>query len=385
MKYDVIIVGAGPAGSSAAYLLASAGMRVALLDQYAFPRDKLCGGLLSGRSQRVFTEIFGASWSPTIEYLSHGVTMYHRDRLLNALEDASPLHFTSRSVFDAHLLQLAEQQGATFLQANVSGLDRADNTVYLKDGQQFQADFIIGADGVLSTIANSLYPRSLDKRRLGLAMEIELPRETITQDVTMPEIYFGLVQWGYGWVFPKAETLTVGVGGVWQKNPSMLRAFQEFLKQRFGFQPDVRIKGHYLPFRVYRRKPGNGSVLLVGDAAGLVEPITGEGIAFAMQSGQFAASSILDAAKQGNPSAAFACYRPRYQHFVKMFDIAHLMGYFLFPRPMEILFTKLLPKSQSALRRQIELLADDISYEEFFGMMLRWLLKSARIPFLSGK
>ena len=104
-----------------------------------------------------------------------------------------------------------------------------------------------------------------------------------------------------------------------------------------------------------------------------------------MQSGQFAASSILEAAKQGNPSAAFACYRPRYQHFVKMFDIAHLMGYFLFPRPMEMLFTNLLPKSQGALRRQIELLADDISYEEFFGMMLRWLLKSARIPFLSDR
>ena len=376
MKYDVIIVGAGPAGSSAAYLLASAGMRALLLDRAEFPRNKLCGGMLSGRSQRLFTEIFGASWSPTIEYIAHGIAMYHGQTLLNSLEDARPLHFTSRSVFDAFLVELAERQGATLRQrATVRGVDPKTNAVYLEGGEELRADFVIGADGALSRVARSLRPAPLDRRRLAFALEIEAPRHAANTDVTIPEIYFGVVNWGYAWVFPKSETLTVGAGGVWQKNPQLISVFREFLRQRFGASLDMPLKGHYLPFCRYRRAPGRGAALLVGDAAGLVEPITGEGIAFAMQSGQFAAEAILEAAKQGDPARAYAHYRRAYRHFTGMFDLAHLRCYCLFPRPMEALFAKTLPTSPRLLARQMDLLADDIDYPEFFRLVLAGLAR----------
>lgn len=376
MKHDVIIVGAGPAGSSTAYLLASAGMRVLLLDRAEFPRNKLCGGMLSGRSQRLFTEIFGASWSPTIEYIAHGIAIYHRHALLNSLEDARPLHFTSRIVFDAFLVGLAERQGATLRQrARVRGVEPATKTVFLEHGEELRADFVIGADGVLSKVAQSIAPHALDKRRLAFALEIEVPRQAANTDVTIPEIYFGVVNWGYAWVFPKSDTLTVGAGGVWQKNPQLIPVFQEFLRQRFGASLDIPLKGHYLPFCRYRRAPGRGAVLLVGDAAGLVEPITGEGIAFAMQSGQFAAEAILEAAQQGDPARAFTHYRRAYRRFTGMFDLAHLMCYCLFPRPMEALFAKTLPTSQRLLARQMDLLADDIDYPEFFRFVLSGLAR----------
>ena len=375
-KYDSIIVGAGPAGSSAAYLLAKAGMRVLLVDKYAFPRNKLCGGLLSGHSQKVFAGIFEESWRPAIEYVSHGISLYNRDSLLNSLNDCPPLHLTSRHVFDNYLLELAEKRGAESLQAcAVRAVDTSNTTVQLENGKTLQADFIIGADGVLSRVAKSLHPGAIDKQRLGIGLEIEMPRGMFERDVTLPEIYFGLVRWGYGWVFPKADTLTIGLGGVLSKNGSMKVLFQEFLQQLFGEIPDFPIKGHYLPFRRYRNAPGKGSILLTGDAAGLVEPITGEGIAFAMQSGRFAAEAILQAGRHGDPSLAYSLYQKRYRHFKKILDYAHCMTYLLFPSPMQKLFVKTLPKSKLLLVKQMELLNNEIGYQEFLGFLLKKLLR----------
>lgn len=375
-RYDSIIVGAGPAGSSAAYLLAKAGMRVLLVDKYAFPRNKLCGGLLSGRAQKVFADIFEESLRPAIEYVSHGISLYAGNSLLNSLDDCPPLHLTSRHVFDNYLLELAQKHGAETLQAcAVRTVDSSNNTVQLENGNTLQANFIIGADGVLSRVAGSLHPDILDKRRLGLGLEIEIPRGMFERDITVPEIYFGLVRWGYGWIFPKADTLTIGIGGVLSKNGPMKALFHQFLQQLFGSVPDFPMKGHYLPFRRYRNAPGKASILLTGDAAGLVEPITGEGIAFAMQSGQFAAEAILQAARRQDPSLAYPFYRKRYRHFTSILNYAHIMTYLLFPPKMEMLFVKLLPKSKVPLVKQMELLNDRIDYKEFLGFLVNKLLR----------
>ena len=318
-SYDSIIVGAGPAGSSAAYLLAKAGMQVLLIDKYAFPRNKLCGGLLSGRAQKVFAGIFEESRQPIIEYVSHGIALYAGNSFLNSLDECPPLHLTSRHVFDNYLLELAKKRGADVLEASaVRAVDPSRTSVQLENGSSLHADFIIGADGVLSRVAKSLHPNILDRRSLGIGLEIEVPRGMFERDVTVPEIYFGLVCWGYGWVFPKADTLTIGIGGVLSKNGSMKALFQHFLHQQFGSIPEFPIKGHYLPFRRYRNAPGKGPILLTGDAAGLVEPITGEGIAFAMQSGQFAADAILQAAQRRQPSLAYRFYRKKYRHFTNI-------------------------------------------------------------------
>ncbi|PID56691.1 geranylgeranyl reductase [candidate division KSB3 bacterium] len=374
-RYDTIVVGAGPAGSSAACLLARAGMRVLLIDKSVFPRNKLCGGLLSGRSRKVFAGIFEESWTPAIDYISRGICLYHRRSLLNSLSDCPPLYFSSRRVLDHFLLGLAEKQGAESLQAcAVRAVDRSGKQVYLESGRTLQADFIIGADGVLSRVARSLHGSLLDKRTLGIALEIEIPRGMFARELRVPEIYFGVVRWGYGWVFPKAETLTIGLGGVMSRNASMKALFRDFLSQLLGDIPDVRIRGHYLPFQRYRKTPGTRSILLTGDAAGLVDPLTGEGIAFAMQSGRFAAEAILQAAERLEPSQACRYYRKRYRHFTTILHYAHCMTWLLFPEAMEKRFVTLLPKSQLPIVKQMELLNDEISSREFLGVLMRKFL-----------
>ncbi|PIE32125.1 geranylgeranyl reductase [candidate division KSB3 bacterium] len=371
-KYDTIIVGAGPAGSSAAYLLAKAGMRVLLIDKSAFPRHKLCGGLLSGRSEKIFYQVFHqANLKPGLDYTTKGMRLYYQQRFLNDLQDERIFHLTTRELFDTYLAELAAQQGLTFLQrAPVREVDAASNTVILQNGRSYQADFIIGADGVLSRVAQRLNPTAIKTQRFMLGLEAELPRKHLQEDVTTPEIYFGLVKWGYGWVFPKSETITVGLGGVWRKNPHIKPQFQSFLKQRFHVGSNLPIRGHFLPYHRYRHASGQHSILLVGDAAGLVEPITGEGISFAMQSGQFAAQAILEAAGKGSPSTTYAIYRKKYRHFIRMFDTAHLMSYFLFPPKMEAAFAKVMTKSRAPLIKQMDLLADEIGYKEFVQFLL---------------
>ena len=189
--------------------------------------------------------------------------------------------------------------------------------------------------------------------------------------VVDPEIYFGLIDWGYGWVFPKRDTLTVGVGGSLRKNPDLMSSFKDFLRQRFGEIPAGKIKGHHIPFGDFRRVPGRGNILLCGDAAGLVEPITGEGIAFAMQSGHFAAEAIRDAAKALKPAAALDFYQPRYEAIAASFRHANRLRHLLFPRTAQKLFSKVLPRTSSIPRRHMDLMADEITYADYGKFLLR--------------
>ena len=114
-EYDVAVIGAGPAGSSAAFIIAKAGMSVALIDKYEFPRNKVCGGGLTGRSKKIFDEIFECSWDEIIEKVSYGFTFFYRDRLLQSLDNFRPIYFTSRKRFDNFLVNLAKIQFLQYL------------------------------------------------------------------------------------------------------------------------------------------------------------------------------------------------------------------------------------------------------------------------------
>ncbi|MBD3304820.1 geranylgeranyl reductase family protein [candidate division KSB3 bacterium] len=369
--YDTIIVGAGPAGSAAAAVLAAAGMHVLLLDKAVFPRDKLCAGGVSGRSRKLFSQIFAADWQPAVNYTTHGIAVYFRQDRLNAVRNYRPVYLTSRRQFDTYLLALAQQRGAQILQdAPVRSVNAAGRSVSLANGKTLTADFIIGTDGVLSRVAQSLGRRVLDRRRLTLGLEVEMPREALPRQVTLSEIYFGYVKWGYGWVFPKSETLTIGLGALWSATPHLKPIFIDFLQHLLGTVPDVPIRGHFLPFGTYRRPQGREAVLLAGDAAGFVEPITGEGIAFAMQSGQLAAQAILQAAARQAPTQAYRLYRRRLRPLISTFDYARILGYLVFPNCWQSLFVTTLRRTDLPIRKQMDLLADELPHKKLLWISL---------------
>jgi len=373
--HTILIIGGGPAGSSAAHTLASHGMDTALIDQAVFPRDKLCGGLLTLRSKKIYSRIFAAPWEPVVDFTAHGVKLFHQGRLLNEVADASELFFTRRLDFDQYLLKQAIARGTTaYLGDAVVALDISRKTCRLRSGAEFTFDTLIGADGVNSLVAKNLFGKAFDHDSIAFALEMEVDRTQFPYSISDPEIIFGLARWGYGWVFPKKDTLTVGLGGLHAKNPDLKKRFHEFLEMRFGSIPAGRIKGHYLPFGDYRKVPGRDNVLLCGDAAGLVEPVTGEGMAFAMQSGQYAAEAIIEAHASGRD--ALPCYQTRYREITRDFDHANRLRTLLFSKAGERLFLKALPTSKSLPLKHLELMADKLQYGGYSRYLIFKALKA---------
>jgi len=290
-RYDAVVVGAGPAGSTAARELAARSARVLLVDRAAFPRDKPCGGgvwlsaavnlpfSLASVTERVVTgfRVSCGRWSP----ISH----YSR----------APLALmTRRAHLDEFLVGKAVAAGARFADARPVAAVESHATgarVRFRDGSEVSSRAVIGADGV-----NGATRRSLGLGQLAnlVALEANVPMvpdrwaEQVGLDI-------GLLRGGYGWVFPKGDHCNLGVGG--RPHPAArLRAALNSYSAREGFDPSsmTDLKGYLLPLRAPGSPAWSGNVVLVGDAAGLVDPLSGEGIGNAIRSGMLAARHVVE-------------------------------------------------------------------------------------------
>jgi geranylgeranyl reductase family protein len=306
-EYDVIVVGGGPGGSTAAYQLEAFGYDVLLIDRKTFPRDKLCGGIITYKTLRLFSRVFDRSETELLEegVLNLGSNEYavyfNEDQVWREDIDV-PFYFAKRFEYDEYLHERAVEAGTdTHLGDGVRSIDVDSGTVETVNGETFQADYVVGADGATSRIRQQLSEEGLIdtdgwERNLAIGVEAYVPREEIDLDIDYPLLHFGVLDWGYGWVFPNTDRLLVGVGGLNRKNET---GFREILAEYFDildieYEPDV-VKGHPIPFGNYLEHPAHDDVLLIGDAAGTVDAITGEGIFYAQRSGELAAWAIKNA------------------------------------------------------------------------------------------
>jgi geranylgeranyl reductase family protein len=288
-RFDAIVVGAGPAGSTTAYRLARAGARVCLLDRARFPRDKPCGGGLTLRAVRELP----FSVEPVVEDRVDTLELGFRYRRRWSGRSAEPLILmTQRRRLDAFLVEQAAGAGAVFRDGvKVTGVDAA-GTVAL-DGERLAADVVVGADGANGVTARSL---GLPAYEHGVALEGNVGYDEVARERYggRAVVELGAVPGGYAWVFPKGDHVNVGVGG-WQSEGPRLRDRMRELCAAFRIdEAAVRdLRGHRLPMRGASRRPLHGRVLLVGDAAGLVDPLSGDGMYEAFVSGRLAAEAIL--------------------------------------------------------------------------------------------
>jgi len=310
-SFEILVVGAGPAGSAAAITAlaqAPGGLRVGLLDKAEFPRDKLCGGLFTGRARRALGAVFDTTPPAPLFLPCDHMRFGASGRVLSEFRNAPLLHLTMRRQMDSWLRDMAITAGAAAITGQFHSLDEASSRLYLRDGSVLRYGVLIGADGVNSALARALFGRAFDPDTIGFGLELEAPRPAFEPHDMAVEIDFDAVRWGYGWSFPKAEITTIGVGGVNARNADMKRCMAQYETQ-LGLKPGcARLKGQYLPFGDFRRKPGRGAVILVGDAAGLVDPITGEGIALAIESGALGARAARRALQDGHPERTARSY-----------------------------------------------------------------------------
>ena len=292
-EFDVAVVGAGPAGTSAAYVLASSGVSVAIVEKARLPRYKTCGGGLLYRAVRSLP----VGISPVIEREFRSVQMILSPRLRFEVHRPSPIvTMTMRDALDHLLVEAAAGKGATVLQARaVTDLQTTSDRVELKtDAGAIAAKFVIAADGAGSTIAK--LAGFGDGRFMvpALECEIEVSPESFEQHATTARFDFDRIPFGYAWVFPKRSHLSVGVLSLKPEAVKLHEVLDDYLR-RLSIRPlTIHRHGYVIPLSPRSAGFARSRVLLSGDAAGFADPVTAEGITFAVRSGQLAARAIVE-------------------------------------------------------------------------------------------
>jgi geranylgeranyl reductase family protein len=331
-RYDAVVVGAGPAGSIAALVLARGGARVALADKAVFPRDKACGDLIGPRGVQVLADL-----GLTVPDVGHGSDLLavgpsgRRSRLPAFSGRGYPGHgiVVPRVSFDHALREAALAAGAVGVRARITAVDQdPDGTVraVLAGGQRLAGDVIIGADGALSPVARLAGMLDPGAALWGFAVRAYVPGEVPLPLLVLLESAPWRIYPGYGWLFPGADGqanvgIGIGMGGTRHSAPLRgdLDRFTTLLRSRgdLGEGADIGpVVGGWLRMGGTGTPPAAGNVLLVGDAAGLINPLQGEGIAPAMISARLAAEAVLAGPCQAGPAytralaEAFGRYLP---------------------------------------------------------------------------
>jgi geranylgeranyl reductase family protein len=305
--FDLIVVGAGPAGSSAARLAAGLGLDTLLIEKEQFPRYKPCGGAVTEQA----LSYLGFDLPPDLwEATVFAARVYYGGKSIEARTDQPIACMVSRSAFDAYLLMRAREAGvAARMGERVTRISEKKEAVQVVTDQgTYEAAFVIVAEGAHGQLKHEVRRRDR-KNEYGVCQVVEIPREEASLDYPQDaiDIHFGIGGMGYGWVFPHGEYYSVGIGGLASSLRRPRETMAEFLRAG-GFAGNYRTRGHAIPVGGIRRTLASRRMLLVGDAAGFLDSFTGEGIAYAIRSGQIAAEVIGRALSPGGDSPVATDY-----------------------------------------------------------------------------
>ncbi len=290
---EVIIAGAGPAGTLAAYELAVQGVSVLIIEKSHFPRYKVCG---AGLTHKILSEI-PYDISPVFETAIRKLRF--SSGLGNVFERASDvpvIYCTMRDKLDAFMLGKAIQAGAKVIHGDqVVKVEQnsATVTIFTKTGR-FSSKLLIGAEGASGIVARSTGLHEHMLRGLAWEAELRIDESSLRRFSETVFLDWGTFPGGYAWLFPKADHISVGVGGPAALSAGMMpyyKRFLEYLSTEMTVIETLSLKSWPIPVRMGNSLFHNGRVVVTGDAGGLTDPMTGEGIYYAVRSGRVAANA----------------------------------------------------------------------------------------------
>lgn len=376
---DLAIIGAGPAGASAARAAAQLGMKVLLFDKCVFPRAKPCGGALS---EQAISYLDFHVPQDLQERDVFGARVVFGDTVLERRKDHRIATLITRSVFDALLLEKARETGVEIrLGDRVTGYGQESDRVVLRSSSGLhEARFLVVAEGAHGNLKHEVRKRDT-KSQYGVCVVAEIPASEATIDARIHdaiEIHFGVAHRGYGWVFPHRGYFSVGIGGLARDLPEPRRTMGRFLTAN-GFSASCQQAGHLIPAGGIKRRIRGDRCLLAGDAAGFVDSFYGEGIAYAIRSGQLSAQAIHLALTSGDSRRAFAgyeadCWREFEANLRSSLFLSNLMH--RFPGPLFSVFCT----HPEVLDRFLDVPALRTSYRQY----VHWLMPRAPMYLLSA-
>ena len=325
-KADVAIIGTGPAGAMAACHLADTGIEVVILEQFDLPRAKACGGLVPESAFRHLPE----GLQPPVQNRVSRIHFLYRHADLHVVDRPdSSLAGVKRAEFDNALIHYALERGrgSLTLKENyrVAEITEYDNRVLIRGTNQevVQADYLIAADGATSKTARCLGLNPHKLMAAGIDVEARVTPACYHSHANHVLFDYYCLPQGYGWIFPKSDgLLSLGVA-TWGNGIDLKPALGKFLSHWFPGNQILDCQHHAHPIPVYsgRRRIASRRTCLAGDAASLVDPVTGEGIRFALQSGRMAAEVIRDilhgAVHGDNEAPDFRRYQERMNSLVE--------------------------------------------------------------------
>ena len=370
MAYDVIIVGAGPAGSTCAYTCAKKGLNVLLLDRENFPRRKPCGGAVSAQA---LSRLDFSLPPEVVERECFGVRVHLGSHHTEVSGDRRIAVMVRRDRFDHYLAEQAVAQGAAFRQGEpvIEASPEQDGVEVMTGKGRYQARYLVGADGANSLVARLVRPPFL-RSEIAAAVVCEVPDDDAAiehESGSSLDLTYGIAPRGYGWVFPHRGHRSVGVMGLASEFSGAKACLDGFLRSR-GMGP-APSRGHSIPYGGIRRPVTSGRILLAGDAAGFTDAFQGEGIVHAIHSGTLAAQAVDDAIRGRAEALAWyagECERGIGRHLRVALRMASLLERY------PDLFLTLFFRRSSVLSRYLDIPAGRSDYVRF----RRWLVP--RLP-----
>lgn len=379
--YDLIIVGGGPSGSAAARVAGKKGLKTLLIEKATFPRYKPCGGALS---EHAISFLDFELPEEIIEREIFGARICFRDKVIERSKDYRLSVIISRSKLDHFLLEKARETGIGILTGEkVIDIKESEDCIAVRTAKaSYESRYLILATGSQGTLKKMVRKKDA-KKEYGVCMVTEVPEanETIDRYISNAvELRFGVAGMGYGWIFPHEGYYSVGTGGLASLMPDPRGTMKQYLQDN-RFNGNYKLNGHVIPCGGYKRKLVNRRIMLVGDAAGFVDAFTGEGLAYAIRSGQIAGEVVAEALAPGEGPVRLKeyedkCHSEFGKHLRYSLYFASIMH--RFPERAFSIFTQ----EASVVDRFLEVVAFRMDYRQYMKWLMlnfkpRWLLRKS--------